>query len=59
MKYALFCFCLKWELYDMRADRTELNNMAKELPEKVKELSSLYDIWADRSFVKKKRNTTN
>ncbi len=35
-----------WELYDMQADRTELNNLAKELPEKVKELSTLYGAWS-------------
>ncbi len=43
-----------WELYDLDADRTELNDMAAELPEKVKELSALYDAWADQSFVNRK-----
>jgi arylsulfatase len=42
-----------WELYDMQADRTELHNLAAEFPEKVKELSALYDAWADRCLVKK------
>ncbi|NWK55258.1 arylsulfatase [Verrucomicrobiaceae bacterium N1E253] len=45
-----------WELYDMQADRTERNNMAKELPEKVKELTNLYKAWAERSFVTKNMN---
>jgi len=44
----------KWELYDMEADRTELNNLATKMPEKVKALSALYDAWAKRCFVKKK-----
>jgi len=45
----------KWELYDLESDRTELNDMATKLREKVKELSRLYDAWADRCFVTKKR----
>lgn len=40
-----------WELYDMVSDRTELNNVAATHPEKVKELSSLYDTWAKRCNV--------
>jgi arylsulfatase len=39
-----------WELYDMQTDRTELNDLAAELPEKVKELSTLYDAWANQCF---------
>jgi arylsulfatase len=45
----------KWELYDMEADRTELNNLAAKMPNKVKALSALYDTWAKRCFVKKKK----
>jgi arylsulfatase A-like enzyme len=44
----------KWELYDMEADRTELNNLTTKMPEKVKTMSVLYDAWAKRCFVKKK-----
>ena len=40
-----------WELYDMAADRTELNNLAASHPDKVKELSAAYEIWADRCAV--------
>ncbi|MCK5175452.1 MAG: hypothetical protein KAR47_18805 [Planctomycetes bacterium] len=43
----------KWELYDMQKDRTELNNLSKEFPERVKEMSSLYDAWSKRCFVNK------
>ena len=37
-----------WELYDMQADRTELNNLAETEPEVVEELSTLWEAWADR-----------
>lgn len=40
-----------WELYDMEADRTELNNLAATHPEKVKELSAQWDAWAGRAKV--------
>ncbi|TKJ39624.1 MAG: sulfatase [Planctomycetes bacterium B3_Pla] len=37
-----------WELYDMEADRTELNDLAGEMPEKVEEMARMYDVWARR-----------
>ncbi len=40
-----------WELYDMRADRTEMNNLAEKFPVMVKDLSQTYDAWAKRSNV--------
>ena len=40
-----------WELYDTTADRTEQNNLAASHPEKVKELTGLYDAWAKRCHV--------
>ncbi len=40
-----------WELYDIEADRTELNDLAKKQPEKVRELVALYDAWAKRAGV--------
>lgn len=36
-----------WELYDLEADRTELNNLAGQYPDKVKELKELYNNWAE------------
>ena len=42
-----------WELFDMEADRTELNNLAPKYPELVKELKDKYMKWAKRSFVSK------
>jgi len=41
-----------WELYDMDADRTELNDLSAQHPEIVVELSGLYDAWADRCGVR-------
>jgi arylsulfatase len=40
-----------WELYDVVADRTEQRNLAAVHPDKVKELSDLYDAWANRCHV--------
>lgn len=40
-----------WELYDLDTDRTELNNLAGKLPEKVKELTAMYAAWAKRCGV--------
>ena len=40
-----------WELYDVEADRTELADLAKKHPEKVKELAALYEAWAKRNAV--------
>ncbi len=37
-----------WELYDMEADRTELNDLTEKMPEKVEELARLYDEWVRR-----------
>ncbi|MFN4261581.1 MAG: arylsulfatase [Gemmataceae bacterium] len=37
-----------WELFDLEADRTELNDLARREPDKVKELSQLYERWAKR-----------
>ena len=40
-----------WELYDMEKDRTEINDLSGEYPDLVKELSSLYQGWAERCLV--------
>lgn len=36
----------RWELYDLAADRTELNDLAAKQPELVKELAAAYERWA-------------
>ena len=40
----------EWELYDMENDRTELNDLASKMPEKVRQLAKMYDAWAVRCF---------
>ena len=37
-----------WELYDIDTDRVEAQDLARQQPEKVRELSTLYDRWASR-----------
>ena len=41
----------KWELYNIKEDRTELKNLAASNPEKLKALESLYIAWAARAGV--------
>ncbi|MCB1278642.1 arylsulfatase [Prosthecobacter sp.] len=41
-----------WELYDMKADRTELHDLTAEQPEKAKELAAQWEAWAERANVK-------
>jgi arylsulfatase len=38
----------KWELYDMDADRTELNDLAKKMPNKLNSMVAAWQSWADR-----------
>ncbi len=38
----------RWELYDMEADRTELNDLAKVNPARLNELIKKWQVWADR-----------
>ncbi len=40
-----------WELYDVEADRTEMNNLAARHPERVREMSEHYAAWAQRCGV--------
>ena len=40
-----------WELFDMDMDRTEVNNLADQMPEKVNELITAYDNWAVNNLV--------
>lgn len=41
-----------WELYDLKADRTELHDLAAAQPDKAKELAARWDAWAARAQVK-------
>ena len=40
-----------WELYDIEADRTELNNLADQEPERLKQMVAEWQAWADRANV--------
>jgi arylsulfatase len=40
-----------WELYDMDKDRSEMHNLAETNPNKVKELASAWDTFAEKSNV--------
>jgi arylsulfatase A-like enzyme len=40
-----------WELYDMQADRTELNNLAAAHPGRVREMAAHWERWATRANV--------
>jgi arylsulfatase A-like enzyme len=40
-----------WELYDMEIDRTEMNDLAAQHPERVREMTAQYQQWANRCGV--------
>ncbi len=40
-----------WELYDLEADRSELNDLADDHPDRVKEMAALWRDWAERTLV--------
>jgi len=44
-----------WELYDLAKDRTELNDLAGQMPDKVKELAAKWNAWAERCNVLEKK----
>ncbi|MFK5924600.1 MAG: arylsulfatase [Verrucomicrobiota bacterium] len=52
----------KWELYDISKDRSELNDLAAAMPDKVKQLAKMWKAYAQRTHVvpwpevRKKRN---
>ncbi|HUT01928.1 MAG TPA: arylsulfatase, partial [Phycisphaerae bacterium] len=41
-----------WELYDMDADRTELNDLAQAKPQLAAELAGLWEKWAQEVTAK-------
>ena len=49
----------KWELFDLKADRTEQHNLADERPEEVAALKKQWQAWARRSQVLPKPTKKN
>ncbi len=45
-----------WELYDLRADVVEVNDLAEEMPARVAELAALWDDWAATAKKRPKKN---
>lgn len=41
-----------WELYDMKADRTEMHDVSAEHPDVAKDLLAKWQAWADRAHVR-------
>jgi arylsulfatase A-like enzyme len=41
----------KWGLYDMAADRAELNDLAAEHPQRVRKMAAQWEAWAKRAGV--------
>jgi len=44
-----------WELYDMQADRSELNDLAREQPDRAASMQKAWEAWAQKAGVGKKR----
>ena len=40
-----------WELYDMETDRSELNDLAKQMPDRVNEMTMKWNAWAAQAGV--------
>jgi arylsulfatase len=40
-----------WELFDIEQDRSELNDLSGDFPERVQQMAGLYQEWADRCGV--------
>ena len=40
-----------WELYDLKADRSELHDLSKENPQQAKKLLDAWNAWAERAHV--------
>ena len=48
----------RWELYNLKTDRTELHNLAAEQPEIARRLAAQWEAWAERARVKPYPGTT-
>ena len=41
-----------WELYDINADRTELNNLSEKKPKRLKRMVNEWESWAISALAK-------
>ena len=41
-----------WELYDIDADRTELNNLSEAEPKRLADMAERWEAWAEKALVK-------
>jgi arylsulfatase len=41
----------KWELYNLREDRTEMHDLSEQYPEKVEEMKAMWEEWATHTQV--------
>jgi arylsulfatase len=41
----------KWELYDVEADRSEMNDLAAKEPQRAEVMAAQWQTWAEKSFV--------
>jgi arylsulfatase len=41
-----------WQLYDLEKDRTELNNLARQYPQKVKQMTAMWQDWWEKCKIK-------
>jgi hypothetical protein len=48
-----------WELYDFDADPTEMRNLVSTMPEKVRQLTVQWEVWAKRCHVEVERSPLN
>jgi arylsulfatase len=46
----------RWELYDLKADRTETNDLAGRQPDRAEQMSQAWFQWAERTGLKVARN---
>ncbi len=44
-------FITPWELFNLKNDRVEMNNLAEKYPEKLEQLSKKWDEWANKNNV--------
>jgi len=40
-----------WELFNLRTDKTELNNVSKNYPKRFNFMIDKWNLWANRGFV--------